>query len=76
MDVREMIKKQLRLLGADGLGLCNRGCGCCMDDSDWPPCDGIQPDCVAAVKRLCRCGDWFMAPLGSTQDKCEVCQET
>ena len=74
MDVYEMISSRLRILGAEGL--CRQGCGCYITEPDWPPCDGIQRDCVAAVKRLCRCGDWFMAPLGSTQDKCEVCQET
>ena len=46
MKVREMIIKQLKELGADGL--CCQGCGCGIDD--LVPCDCLNLDRCQAAK--------------------------
>ena len=48
MNAREMLIKQLKELGADGL--CSPGCGCGIDD--LAPCDCIYLD-------LCRAAKWI-----------------
>jgi len=65
MDVRDLLKKQLKIMGADGLyqaDLDHEYCGCSLND--LAPCagyDGIPTDCVAAVVvggkfRAMKCG--------------------
>jgi hypothetical protein len=46
MNVKEIIKKHLVEVGADGL--CFTYCGCGLDD--LAPCAVIDPDCVPARK--------------------------
>jgi hypothetical protein len=76
LPVGDIIRQHLHNIGADCLGNCNIGCGCCVDDKDWPPCDGIQSNCVPAQKRLCQCcGDWFIVRLESIERQCEECRQ-
>jgi len=47
MTVKEIVKKYLIENGYDGL--CNKGCGCEIDD--LVPCDGVYiDDCIAGHK--------------------------
>lgn len=67
LNVDNMVKSELRRLGA--AGLCNDECGCGLED--FAPCgDGPKPECMAAKVEVldepcgeCGPGDLWYSPL-------------
>jgi len=63
------------VLLAEGAGLANESlaCQCWLDRLE--PCGGARSECRIGFRKLCSCGDWFLAPVpNSVETRCPVCR--
>lgn len=68
--VREILEREIRAKGHDGLFNADADCACLV--GDLMPCDGIQAECMTGVKGPCGddCGEheWHICRVREARD--------